>query len=294
MKVTQGKEGWLFLDNDTNQMLSQLTGELKFSPRELQRWKLLLEMRHAWMSQQNISYFYTVIPNKGCVYPEYLPDSVQLSDDRCIYQLIHYLEKNSSCKIIYPLPELLQAKQEMLAYRLTDTHWTSFGAYIGYLTLITQIAKYHPVRIVDRQSVLFEQYDDPMSDLGSKIGVPGGAAVRAKIIDQKAHCILDNEIVANGHAVIYENTDKSLPTAVIFRDSFCNLMLDFLAESFSRVVVVWQPHIDYAVVEAEKPDIVINQQIERFLTRLPDDLNGPSHNEIVQAKLSKADWADTI
>ncbi|HEY9639255.1 MAG TPA: hypothetical protein V6C57_02160, partial [Coleofasciculaceae cyanobacterium] len=109
-----------------------------------------------------------------------------------------------------------------------------------------------------------------------------------------AQCVLDNQIIANGHAQIYENPDKSLPKAVLFRDSFGNSMLDFLAESFSRLVVVWQPHIDYSVVEAEKPDVVINQQVERFLVRIPDDLKGPSHNEIVQAKLNHADWADRL
>jgi alginate O-acetyltransferase complex protein AlgJ len=294
MKVAQGKEGWLFLDNDTNNIVSQLNGELTFSPKDLYQWKLLLEMRRAWMNQHNISHFYTVIPNKACVYPEYLPDSIQLSERRCINQLIEYLDHYSFSKLIYPLPELLQAKQEMLVYRLTDTHWTAFGAYIGYLALISEISKSHPVYIVPRSSIVFEVYDDPISDLGSKVGIDGGASIKASLTNQKAQCILDNQIVANGHAQIYDNPDKSLPKAVLFRDSFGNSMLDFLAESFSRLVVVWQPHIDYSVIEAEKPDVVINQQVERFLVRIPDDLKGPSHNEIVQAKLSHADWADSF
>jgi alginate O-acetyltransferase complex protein AlgJ len=294
MKVIQGKEGWLFLDNDTNNVVSQLTGELTFSPKDLYQWKLLLEMRNTWMRQKNISYFYTAIPNKACVYPEYLPDSVQLSDDRCIYQLLHYLKAHSFCSLIYPLLELQQAKQEMLTYRLTDTHWTSFGAYIGYLALMAEITQSHPARIVPRDAITFETYEDPISDLGSKLGIPGGTAIRSHIVDRKSQCILDNQIVANGHAQIFEHPDKSLPTAVLFRDSFANAMIEFLAESFRRLVVVWQPHIDFAVVEAEKPDVVINQQVERFLIRVPDDLKGPSHNEIVQAKLNRADWADQL
>ncbi|HEY9640124.1 MAG TPA: hypothetical protein V6C57_06550, partial [Coleofasciculaceae cyanobacterium] len=177
MKVAQGKEGWLFLDNDTNNIVSQLNGELTFSPGELYQWKLLLEMRSTWMNKHNISYFYTVIPNKACVYPEYLPDSIQLSPNRCINQLIEHLNKHSFFKLIYPLPELLQAKQEMLAYRLTDTHWTSFGAYIGYLALMSEISKSHSVKIVPRSSVIFEAYDDSLSDLGSKIGIAGGIAI---------------------------------------------------------------------------------------------------------------------
>ena len=274
MKVTQGKEGWLFLDNDSNNVISQLTGELTFSIQELDQWKLLLETRSIWMKQHNISYFYTAIPNKGCVYPEYLPDSVHLSADRCINQLISYLKEYSFVEIIYPLNELLQAKQEMLVYRLTDTHWTSFGAYIGYLTVISKIAKLHPVSIVPRSAVIFEAYDQPVSDLGSKLDLPGGVDISARLVDRKADCVSNNQIIGNGCIQIYENSDRTLPKAILFRDSFSNLMLDFFAESFSRLVVVFQPHVDYAIVEAEQPDVVINQQVERFLVRIPDDLKG--------------------
>ena len=289
MKVTQGKEGWLFLDNDTNNVISQLTGELTFSTEELDQWKLLLETRSIWMKQRNISYFYTVIPNKGCVYPEYLPDSVHLSVDRCINQLIRYLEDYSFFRLIYPLTELLQAKQEMLAYRLTDTHWTFFGAYIGYVSLMSEIAKLYPVSIVPRSAVIFEAYDQPICDLGSKLGIPGGIDIAARLVDRKAECVFNNQIVGNGRVQIYENSNKNLPKAVLFRDSFSDFMLDFLAESFSRLVVAFQPHVDYAVIEAELPDVVINQQVERFLVRIPDDLKGGVSHEIAQVNLNPVD-----
>lgn len=287
MKVAQGKAGWLFLDNDTNHVVSQITGERLFTPQELYQWKLLLEMRSAWLKQRGASYYFLVAPNKACVYPEHLPDTVHLSEERCVHQLSRYLAGLSNCRLIYPIEELRAAKSEMLTYRLTDTHWTSFGAYIGYFALMTEIAKFHATSIITPPDVLFEVYDEPISDLGSKLGLPGGSAVRAAVVNPQARCLYNNEIIPTGNLMVYENTNRNLPRVMLFRDSFSNFLLSFLAESCSRLVVVWQPNLDYSLIESERPDIVISQQVERFMIQIPDDLKGPTNKELIELKMNQ-------
>ncbi len=68
-KVIEGKNEWLFLDKDSNQIMNQVTGELTFSEAELLYWKTLLEMRSIWLSRHQINYGFFVVPNKACVYP---------------------------------------------------------------------------------------------------------------------------------------------------------------------------------------------------------------------------------
>ena len=84
--------------------------------------------------------------------------------------------------------------------------------------------------------------------------------------------------------MIFENTNHSLPKAVIFGDSFSSQLIKFLAESFSRMVVVWQPNLDYSIILNEKPDIVISEQVERFLIKIPDDIHGASNQDRVELK----------
>ena len=48
-------------------------------------------------------------------------------------------------------------------------------------------------------------------------------------------------------------------------------LLELFAESFSKVVYIWHPWIDYLMVEKYQPDIVINCTIERFLATFPND-----------------------
>ena len=52
-----GKDGWLFLDNDTNMVVKQHTGELLLTPGELQHWQLILENRTSWTERLGAGYW---------------------------------------------------------------------------------------------------------------------------------------------------------------------------------------------------------------------------------------------
>jgi hypothetical protein len=262
---------------------------LSFSPQQILHWKTLLEMRSIWLSERQIHYCFFVVPNKICVYPEFLP-SISLSKNRTIMHLKNYLEEKSFVKIIYPLEELVKAKSEMDVYSKDDTHWNDFGAFIGYQKLCEGISKILDINLISRSSVEFietvsdlNELEDE-SDLGSKIGQIKPQRIRARLRSQKAKCAYNNKAFNRGNLMVFENRDRTLPKAVIFRDSFSTLLLPFLSESFSRLVAVWQPNLDYSIIEKEKPDIVISQQVERFLMKIPDDLNGKTNEEYVKLK----------
>lgn len=284
-KVSIGKDGWLFLHNDTNGVIAQITGQSLFSDAELQQWNTLLHKRHEQFRDRGIPYFFLIVPNKHCVYPEYLPDGIELSETRNVVQLLNFLKNKAPVQPIYPLEALLAAKRERRTYIQQDSHWNYFGAFVGYEHLMAEVSKQLPsVGILDRSAVKFEERLTDGGDLGRAIGKTVGMTTTARIPNATAECIFDNKIVNTGNIAIYENANQDLPKAIVFRDSFCGWMAPFLAESFSRLVLVWQPNIDQAIVDQEQPDVVISQQIERFLVTIPDDEQYPSHAERVQQK----------
>ncbi len=69
-----------------------------------------------------------------------------------------------------------------------------------------------------------------------------------------------------------EVADAKLTRLVLFRDSFAGHLIPFLAEDFQRMVCVWDHRLDRAVVEHEKPALVITELVERSLEwDLPDE-----------------------
>lgn len=77
-------------------------------------------------------------------------------------------------------------------------------------------------------------------------------------------------------------------TAVLFRDSFTQKMIPFFAATFSRCVFVWNPFVDYDLVEAERPVLVLNIMAERFLPVVPDDVNKFSWEQVELMRRSLA------
>src|SRR5262249_47492351 len=66
-----------------------------------------------------------------------------------------------------------------------------------------------------------------------------------------------------------ERDDPTLPRAVIFRDSYTGHLVPMLSEHFRRVVYVWDYSFDRAMVERERPDVVIQELVERILKDPP-------------------------
>jgi hypothetical protein len=58
--------------------------------------------------------------------------------------------------------------------------------------------------------------------------------------------------------------DNSQGKAVVFRDSFARAWYPFLGYHFKEVVYIWQDYWNAAFLEREKPEVVINEMVERF------------------------------
>jgi hypothetical protein len=56
-----------------------------------------------------------------------------------------------------------------------------------------------------------------------------------------------------------------LPRAVILRDSMAVPLIPLLSENFSRVLYVENRKLERSLIEREKPDIVIEELVERSL-----------------------------
>jgi hypothetical protein len=78
--------------------------------------------------------------------------------------------------------------------------------------------------------------------------------------------IFENGLYDRGRLAAYENLDPSLPRTVVFRDSSSSWVLPFVSESFSRIVALGSPHNHEGLIEREKPDVVILELIERWVT----------------------------
>src|SRR5204863_7452093 len=95
-KVLRGRDGWLFLAGDTNDVLGQHTGELRLEAEQLERWRLVVEQRKRMVEEMGAHYVFGVAPDTHAIYPDKLPDGVQPAGRRPVLQHQEHVELAAS------------------------------------------------------------------------------------------------------------------------------------------------------------------------------------------------------
>ncbi|MFP5221020.1 MAG: alginate O-acetyltransferase AlgX-related protein [Acidobacteriota bacterium] len=284
--VLAGDGDWLYLAQE-NPQLNVITDYRAVNPltqAQLQTWVAVFTARRDWLAAHGIRYMVVVAPNKASIYPEHIPKRFnQASNTNKMDQLVGVLG-GTGVDIVDLRPVLREAKAQGPAYYRTDSHWTPFGAFFAYHEITNRLQRYFP----NMRPVPLENYL-----VGSKPGLLGGLSYMIAMGDlyQENIVLMEPKSPRRSFEIsgkdaqlnhfqplsVYENPDKSLPRAFVIRDSFVHEIIPFLAEHFSRMYFVWPfptdaVHVrtfDTEAILREKPDIVIDEFVERYFTQPP-------------------------
>lgn len=276
-KVVLGKEGWLYcgLDNGKD-ITKQYRGITKFTPEELSKIKTNLEQRKAWLEKKGIPFVLVIAPDKETIYPEYYNNEKykKVSNESRLDQLMDYLHKNSNIDILDLRKILLDNKSKGRLYYKTDTHWNQFGGYFGYEAIMKEVGKYiknvRPLTI-DKFNIVKEYRVPGEGDLANMLSLPNQYGEEHILLQPK---IKRTSIPYEEHkydlvrGAVMKNPNKSLPKLLMFRDSFTVALGPYMSEHFSEAVFEWSQNFDDKLVKQCKPDIVIQETVERNLDKL--------------------------
>lgn len=273
-KVIVGKNGWLFLGGEPN--IKSYQGTRPFSEDELARWQRILETRRNWLAERGIPYLFTIAPDKHTIYPEYMPGNiVRLREQSRLDQLIAYLRQHSDVVILDLRPALYEAKNRQRIYYKTDTHWNDYGAFVAYRSIIREVGKSFPeVQPLPESELEISSQRARVKDLAAMLGLADAFTEDSlQVRPPRGLTIPIQGDVYNPTSTpgISERKGYKLPRLVMFRDSFASILLQFLAPHFSRAAYVWTRGFDARLVEAERPEIVIQEMVERDLMRDPPE-----------------------
>jgi SGNH hydrolase-like domain, acetyltransferase AlgX len=272
-KVMAGLEGWLYLRRDSNDILAQHTGKLRFEDEQLSGWRQVLTERMRESERFGAVWSCLVPPDKESAYPEYLPRRIVPVERRPVHEFLD-VAAEVEAPVVYPLRHLQEAKSKFEVYPKVDTHWNFRGAYVGYKALCESLlAQGVDLEVLEDRRI--EWVDRPTEgDLGSKVRpLPIAGTTIAPIVHSPCgHLTADNGVVNHGRVVSFEQKRPGL-RCVVFGESFTPLMLPFLKETFQRLVFVHTSMFVTEILEQERPDVIVSLPTERFLIRVPNDAN---------------------
>lgn len=286
-KVLVGKDGWLFLIRDSNDVIGQQTGRVQLDEQAQQEWKELLLRRLLSVKRAATTWHTLVIPDKEIVYPEHLPDEIVPAQRRPVHEVLRIAE-SVEAPVAYALDALQEEKRVHNIYPRTDSHWNHRGSLVAYRQLCDLVTGSGiAIAPLDEEAIEWSE-GDIAGGLGRKMHPPRTSPVAwAALRSHRARLVFDNQVVNHGRVTIFEQEEPG-PTCVLFGESFAQHLVLFLKESFRRLVYVHTSMLVEEILEAEHPDVVISLPVERFLIRVPDDRPGLSSLAVNAAHKAEA------
>ena len=276
--VLPGRDGWYFwLGEDGQSLARHYRGTASFSQNEVDGTVAELSRRREWLASLGIAYLVVAVPEKFTIYPEQLPAWVSAAPGPTPYDRVRdAIARDGRVPFVDLRPALREAKARERVYFKTDSHWNFNGATVGYGEIMRAVQQSLPpdkrAEIVPASRPAYVPGVDYYSgDLVQMLGLPSrvredDVAPLGKILgDAAGRCArrLDKDEFPGFE--FYACNKPGLPRAVILRDSMAIPLIPLLSENFSRVVYVSARKLDRALIERERPDIVIEEMVERSL-----------------------------
>lgn len=281
MKTLIGKNGYLFLQNDSAQEL-----EIHFN-------NLCLVDDSFYKKYEPIKakYLLTVFPDKSYVYSDFLPFDVSMKYRPAMEKYVNYLQDH----ILDGYPIVKDVEDTF--YKL-DTHMNNKGALLIYNEFVNKINTLFGLSILSKQYDLMkiettnnigdlmsdanlgQQQFEPTNNTYYKINDHEQLYGNSFIPDMKTleyiNNTLEDKTIDNigltmdwpmiGKYILYKKNDacENKLKVLIFHDSFLLTTLDLYLNLFYEVYS-WKCMFHKELVEVINPDYVFEFRVERFL-----------------------------
>jgi alginate O-acetyltransferase complex protein AlgJ len=275
--VLRADDGWFYwLGEDGHSLDRHYRQTMSFPQSEVDNTVAEFAHRKAWLAARGIAYVVVVVPEKFTIYPEHLPGWIARSPQPTPYDRVRdAVKKDGSVAFVDLRPALRAAKARERVYYQTDSHWNFNGARVGYETMMKAVQEALPGKLATIAPAGRPAYtpgvDFYSGDLIQMLGLPGRireddvAPLGRVFADGANRCARRTDKDEFPGFEFYACDKPGLPRAVVLRDSMAIPLIPLLSENFSRVAYVSNHALDLAMIEREKPDIVIEELVERNL-----------------------------
>ena len=284
--VLPGDDGWLFLVGGSNSPVQLYDRDGRLSDAVITRWRDLVLARARRCAELGIRYIHITIPEKLTIYDHKLPEPApvdwHLSPGARLRDMLAASGSDVLLDLIAPFRRERDAQD---LYFRTDSHWSPEGCFFAYLLLCERLGLTPDSTLLSRA---FEEIDGKL-DLGSKTNPVVVERVRFYDFALHARRVYANPIVKFletpslaprvhiGSHVRYRNdAPQAAPMKIlIFGDSYSSPKTDaltgMLAETVRDVEFIWSSNLDWRYIAKSKPDVVVYDLVERFMTTLATD-----------------------
>lgn len=261
-QVIVGEDGWLYFGGT----LDDYMGQNLLSERALYDIVHNLSLMQEYVEQCGSQFYLTIVPNKNTIYGEYMPYYYRKGESSNLEQLVPLLEEEEIHYVDLLTP--FEEENEILYFR-RDSHWNKNGALLAYRILLETVGKEHETYL----NVPADIAADHIGDLDEMLYPLAAEPEEDLYYDKIWEYQYQNDVTDNMDAWIETQNSKKEGTLLMYRDSFGESLLPFLAEEYEKAYFSRLVPYNLNNVLQYRPDTVIVERAERkiaaFATELP-------------------------
>ena len=273
--VIVGKNDWLYYTASLDNYL----GQNLMSDQEVYNAAYNLSIVQEYVQSRGAKFLVTVPPNKNSLYGKNMPyyDQPKVSSERNYTNIIKALKSN---KVAYTdLYQLFSNKKETL-YLKRDSHWNEKGSLLAYNALLTDLNKEHELY----ETVPVLRTKTEIGDLNKMIYPMWSQPEWNYDYQYKKNYAYTSDTKSVEDAYITTTNKKAQGSLLMFRDSFGNTLLPWMAQSYEKAVFSKEmPYPLEKYMQESKADTVIIEKVER---NLKDFITDPPMLTPSETKLS--------
>lgn len=260
--VIQGTDGWLYYKDSLNDYL----GTDLMSGRALFNVAHSLAMMQAYVERQGADFLFTIAPNKNSLYGEHMPyyDSSRVSEEKNLVRIKPWLEREG---VHYAdLYEMFQGQEEIL-YHKRDSHWNNRGAAMAGDALLDALGKQH-LTFTEAPSEKRTDFTGDLDEMLYPLALTPEEEIYYTGLDRFSYV---GEVESTFDPRITTVNPSAEGSLVMYRDSFGNALLPFLANSYAGAY--FSRGIPYHMTDLSEhqADTVIVERAERFLPEMAEN-----------------------
>lgn len=254
-----GGDNMLFIHSGSNRWADQISGSLTIGDADLARSCSIIADAEAKCHARGTAFVVAVVPEKDVIYPEFSPScaGVPLSQ-RSVHQLIAAMPQ-----VIYPWADLIGHKHLSRVYHRFDSHFNAAGGMV-VTNAVLRAADLAPLDWAEL-SFTHVRWQDDLS-----LKWEAGPLHRRTLVN-----VYREEVLAKGnpltgtHIAFTLREPRHSRSAIVFGDSYSwNIdagIARLLLYRFDTVHFVWSRAINWELVDAVRPELIIMESAERFI-----------------------------
>ncbi len=273
-KVVFGKDDWLFYAGDNS--IELYRNQRPLSTLQLEDTRVALQRRARAMEAAGRPYLFVIVPDKHTIYPEMMPTYMSRRDMPSQFDQVVAVAEASGLPVLDLRAALRQGKTDLPVYYKDDSHWSAWGAYLGYRRIMAALPL-PDLPVIDLEARQFSVMSDHAGDLARMAGLTRRETTPiAAPADRCAYTVTAFQPVVGDDIMMRRTLCPHAKHKLMFvGDSFSEGLVAYLSRSFGEVVYVarsgFKPSRQIVpLIEREAPDLVIEELAERHLDSLAE------------------------